>query len=129
MEYATRWSVWLDVCELDHLGPLLGFLNKKPSEFGRRHRQWHTPKIGEPRLQRRIGEARIDLLVELGNNFSRRVLGRADALPTARLESRQELADGRDVWQRRQLDLQIRWPRSVANGWNYFATPPLVFHV
>jgi hypothetical protein len=42
---------------------------------------------GEVHLNLRIGESRIDLFVELVDNFPGRVFGRADSVPTAHLET------------------------------------------
>ena len=58
------------------------------------------PKVGKPRPHLGIGEARVDLLVELVDDLGRRVPGRADAEPSARLVARHEIAHGRNVGQR-----------------------------
>jgi hypothetical protein len=58
----------LDVCELDHLGPLFRFLRNEFSKVGGRHRHRHAAKVGEPCLNLGIGEARIELSVELGQD-------------------------------------------------------------
>src|SRR5262249_22964846 len=47
-----------------------------------------------------IGKGRVDLLVELVNNLSRRAIVRTDAVPSARLVTRHELCQGGDVRQR-----------------------------
>ena len=65
--------------ELDHLGPLLGFVGDELAEVGGRARE-HVP----PRSARRafiLGSASacIDLPVELVDNLGGRVLGCADA--------------------------------------------------
>ena len=57
-------------------------------------------QVGKPRLHFGIGEASVDLLVELVDDLGRRVLRCADAEPGARLVARHELAHGREVWQR-----------------------------
>jgi hypothetical protein len=56
-------SLRLRARELHHLAPLLGFLGDELSEPGRRHRHRHTTQIGNPRLNLRIGQARINLLI------------------------------------------------------------------
>ena len=61
---------------------------------------WHAAQVGKPRLHLGIGEARVDLLVEPVDDLGGRVLGRADAIPAARLVARHEFAHGRDVRQR-----------------------------
>ena len=72
-------SVCLDVGRPDHLAPLLGFVGDELSEVGGRARKHRAAQIGEPRLHLGIGEAGIDLLVELLDDLGGRVLGRADA--------------------------------------------------
>src|SRR5262249_57097383 len=48
----------------------------------------------------RIGKGHVDLVVEFVDDPGGRVLGRADAIPTARLVARHEFAHGRNVWGR-----------------------------
>src|SRR5262245_21316921 len=55
------------------------------------------PRVGKPRLQLGISEPRIDLAIELINDLGRRVFGRTEANPLARLETRHEIANGRDI--------------------------------
>src|SRR5580700_3279155 len=102
MEYlrARSGSLRLDVSRPDHLGPLLGFVGDELPEIGRRADKDCFPHVGEAHLDLGIGEARVDLLVELLDDFHRRVLGGADAVPRARLIARNELANGWDVRQR-----------------------------
>ena len=57
-------------------------------------------QLGQPRLHLGIGEANVDLPVEFVDDLGRRVSGRADAIPSACLVARHELAHGRDVRQR-----------------------------
>ena len=85
--------------------------------------------VGKPRPDLGIGEAGIDLLVELIDDLSGRVLRRANAEPCARLVARHEFAHGRDVRQhlrarrgrhrqRAQLaspDVLDRWTAEVSN--------------
>ena len=52
-------------------------LPKSAGEQGK-HR---AAEFGKPRLDLGIGEGRVDLLVELVDDFGGRVLGRADAEP------------------------------------------------
>src|SRR5712671_594928 len=92
-------SFRFDVGGPDHLAPFLSLVGDELAEIGRRHWNWSTTQVGEPRLYLRIGEARIDLLVELVDNFGRRVLRRGHAVPPARFVARDEIAHGRDVRQ------------------------------
>src|SRR5262249_5527252 len=78
-------SLWLDTRELDHLGPLLGFVSDELSEFGRRYRHRHAPKVGKPRLKLGVAEDGIDLSVELLDDLSGRVFRHANAVPRTRL--------------------------------------------
>src|SRR5262249_4873210 len=96
MEYwhGVRGSVRLRTREFHHLCPLLGFVSDELAEFGGRHRHRHAAQIGEPPLDRWIGEARGYCLFELVDDLRRRVLGNAAAIPEARLVARQELPHG-----------------------------------
>src|SRR5712692_10327717 len=77
--------VWLGTGELDHLGPLLCFVRNELAEVGRGKGKHRAAQLGEPRLQLRVDESRIDLLVELVNDLRGRVLRSADPVPRARL--------------------------------------------
>src|SRR5262249_23886112 len=90
-------SLRLNARELDHLGQLLGFGSNELSEFGRRHRHRHAPKVGDPRLKLWVGEDGIDLSVELLDDLSGRVFRHANAVPRTRLVTRHEIAHRRDV--------------------------------
>src|SRR5262245_15406935 len=92
-------SVRLDVEGLDHLAPLLGFIGDELAEVGGRTRKHRAAEVSEMGLHFRVVESRVNFLVELVNNLRRCVLGRADAIPLARLVARQELTHGRDVRQ------------------------------
>jgi hypothetical protein len=61
-------SLRLDVGGPDHLAPLLGFVGDELTEIGGREREHLATEIGKPRLDFGIGEAGIDLPVELVNN-------------------------------------------------------------
>src|SRR5262245_31841671 len=98
--HGVRGSVRLRTREFHYLCPLLGFVSDELAEFGERHRHRHAAQISEPRLDRGIGEAGVNCLVELVDDLGGRVLGNADAIPEARFVARQELSHGRDVGQR-----------------------------
>ena len=83
-----RASLGFDVRCSDHLGPLLGLLGDELAEVAGRSWKHCAAQVGKSRLYLGIGEARIDFLVELVDDFRRRVLGRADAELHARLEAR-----------------------------------------
>jgi hypothetical protein len=68
-------SRWFDVGRPDHLGPLIGFVGDEFAEAGRRQRKHRATEVGDPRLQLRVGEARIDLVIEFVDEFVRRALG------------------------------------------------------
>src|SRR5262249_26330385 len=68
-------------------------------------RQRDAAEIDNPRLHLGVGDAGIDLLVELVDDLDRRVPGCADAKPAASLVARYEFGDGRDVPQRIQAPL------------------------
>src|SRR4051794_7047834 len=89
-------SVRLRARELDHLGPLLGFLDDELAEVGRR--AWKDcAQLGETRFHLAIGKAGIDFLVERANDLRGRVRRRANAKKCARLEARQKITHGRKV--------------------------------
>src|ERR1700722_3870011 len=96
LRFISTRSLRLDVRELDHLGPFLGLFGNELAEIGWRAGKWHGAQSGKPRLQRGIGEARIDRLVELVDDVGRRGLGRADAIEDARIVDRHELRHGRN---------------------------------
>src|SRR5436309_15563421 len=82
------WSVRLDARKPDDLCPLLGFVGDELAEIGRRACQHHPAEIQKPRLDLRIEEARIDLLVKPIYDLGGGVPGRADAGPDAGLITR-----------------------------------------
>src|SRR5260370_21962048 len=90
----------LDVGSPDYLGPLLGFVGDELAEVAGRAWKHGATKVGKARLHLGIGEALIDLLVQLINDLRGCALRSADPKPATRLIARQELAHGRDVRQR-----------------------------
>src|SRR6516165_2539710 len=56
--------LWLDVGGPDHLGPFLGFSGNECPEIGRAGNE-HAAEVGEPGLELGIGEAGVDLAIEL----------------------------------------------------------------
>src|SRR6516164_5215255 len=92
-------SIRLSPCEPHHLAPLLGFLGDERAEVRGRTRKHRAAEVSEPRFYVGIGEASVDLLAELRNDLSRRILGCAEAIPIARLVARHELTHGRDAGQ------------------------------
>src|SRR5208282_1252241 len=92
-------SVWFDTRELDYLGPLLGLVSDELAEVGGRPDKHRCAEIGKPRFQFGIGEAGIDIRIELLDYLGGCVLRRTDADPGARLIARHELAYRWDVRQ------------------------------
>src|ERR1700722_7766416 len=84
LRFISTCSLRLDIRELDHLGPFLGFVGNELAEIGRRAGKHHGAEIGKPLLQRGIGEAGIDLFVQLVDDVGGRALWRADAVEGAR---------------------------------------------
>src|SRR5262245_24436976 len=74
-------SLRLDVRELHHLAPFLGFLGDQLAELDRRSWQGRTAEVSEAGLHLRVVESRVDLLVELLDDLGRRGLRCADAEP------------------------------------------------
>ena len=88
-------SFWLDIRSFNHLGPFLGLVGDELAEVGRRTRNRNAAQIGEPRLHRGVGEARVDLLVDLVDDLGRRTRPCGQAVPAAYLIARYELAHSR----------------------------------
>ena len=65
MLLGTTSSLCLYAGKLDHLGPLRGFFGDELAKVGGREREHVATQVGKPRLHRGIGEASVDLLVEL----------------------------------------------------------------
>src|SRR5262249_35648381 len=93
----TAASFRLDVGPPDHLRPLFLVICDEFSELGRRAGTHHAAKIGKPRPHLGIGERRIDFVVELVDDFGRRVPRREKTKPPACLVARQEIGHGRDI--------------------------------
>src|SRR6516162_9886852 len=93
----SRRSLRLDAREPHHLGPLLGFRGDEVAKVGGRARNHCTAQIGEPCLKLGMGEGGVDLVVELVDDFGRRIPRRADAAEGACLIARHEIVHGRDV--------------------------------
>src|SRR5262245_26275346 len=83
-------SLCLDVGRPDHLAPLLGLLGNVFAEVGGRAWKHSATKVGKARLHLGIVESRVDLLVELVDDFGRRGLRCAEAVPNTPLVARQE---------------------------------------
>src|SRR5262249_48010408 len=83
MEYwhGVRGSVRLRTREFHHLCPLLGFVSDELAEFGGRHRHRHAAQVAEPRLDRGVGEAGVNCLVERVDDLGGCILRNADAIP------------------------------------------------
>src|SRR5262249_59376490 len=67
-------SVRLDVEGPDDLAPLFGFVGDELAKVGGREREHVATQVGKPRLHLGIGEASVDLLVELLDDLGRRGL-------------------------------------------------------
>jgi hypothetical protein len=65
-----------DLGRLDHLSPLLCVLGDEFAEVGGCHRLWNAADLSESRHYLRISEGRINLFVDLVDDFAGRVLRR-----------------------------------------------------
>src|SRR5262249_32854491 len=74
---------------------LLGFVGDELATVSGRERDHVATEVGKPRLDLGIGEASVDLLVQYVDDFDRRALGRADAVPNAPPVAREKLAHSR----------------------------------
>jgi hypothetical protein len=87
----TAASVCLDIGRPNHLAPLLDFVGDELAKVRGRARKRCAPQIGHPRLQLGIGEARIDLIVQLVDDPGRRSLWRAEAEPATKQRGAERL--------------------------------------
>src|SRR5262249_19500506 len=94
-----RISFRLGPREFDYLTPFRGLVRDELSEMGGRTGYYGAPQVREPCLYFGIGQSRIDLLVELLDNFVWCISGRGDPVPGACLITRQEIAQGRQLRQ------------------------------
>jgi hypothetical protein len=105
-------SARLGTGELDHLGPLLGFVRNELAELGWRAGKRRAAQVSKPRLDFGIGERRVDLLVQLIDDFGGRALRRANTAPVTCLEPRYEIAQGSLCPLRVIRDRPIRYRQS-----------------
>jgi hypothetical protein len=59
-----------DICRSDHFGPFLGVVADERAELGCRHRDRSAAQLREPLFDVRVGEAGIDLAVELADDLA-----------------------------------------------------------
>src|SRR5262249_57413666 len=97
--WAETSSLRLDVGRPDRLAPLLCFFANKLAEVEGRAGKCRRTQIGEPCLYLGFGKSNVYLLVQFVDNFERRVLWCGYAKPITGLETRDELTDGRYLWQ------------------------------
>src|SRR6478609_9632054 len=96
----SRTLLRLDIGGANYLGPLFGFVGDQTPEFGGRAANSNATYIGEPRHHLGIGEACVDLFVDLVDDLVWRCLWRGRAEPRAHLVALDKLPDGRKVRQR-----------------------------
>src|SRR5262249_62039374 len=87
----------LDAREFDHLGPLLSFVGDELAEVFGGAPERCGAQFGKPRLHLGIGEAGVDLSIELVDNCGGGGSPRADAPSKARLVARGGMASGWDI--------------------------------
>src|SRR5215469_4077386 len=78
-------SLHLNVEGPDEVAPLLRFVGDELAKVSGRKRERVATQVSKPRLVLRVGEAIVDLLVELVDDPGGRVLRCTDAVPAARL--------------------------------------------
>src|SRR5262245_63888528 len=83
-------SLRLKPRELHHLAPLLGFLGDEPTKRGGRAGKRLAAYFGKLCAHRGIAQRGVDLAVEVIDDLDRRVLRSGDAVPPARLVTRQK---------------------------------------
>src|SRR5262245_1638623 len=89
-----RPSLRLRTGKIDDLAPFFRFFGHELPELGGRHWEHVGTQVAEPRFESRIGEGRVDLLVEQVDDLRGRVLRCAHALKRAGLEAGHEVAHG-----------------------------------
>src|SRR5262249_56848672 len=89
---ATAGSLRLDARKLDPLSPLPGCVCDALAEGGGRARKYFTPEFGHPSVHRRLGERRVDFIVELVNDLGRGAFGNAEAEPAGYRVARDNIA-------------------------------------
>src|SRR5260221_5874679 len=99
MSCSYPWSVDFGAGELDHLGPLLCICADECAEVCGRACKHRVAEVDDTRLHPGIGEARIDLLVELVDDLGGGVSLSAHPLPARCLLSPRAVAHPPDVWQ------------------------------
>src|SRR5262245_15799506 len=92
-------SLGFETRDLDHLGPLLDLFGDELVEVGGRTGQRSATQAGELCSHFGVGEARVDFLGQFANNFCWRAHRCANADPVARLVSRQEFSNCRNIRQ------------------------------
>src|SRR5262245_50390464 len=103
--YRELWNVSgssllrLDVCRSDHLAPLLGVFSDELYEFGWRGGKRRVADQGDPRLEPKVGEARVDLPDKSRDDLRWRILRSTDAPPRGCLKAGHELGHGRNIRQ------------------------------
>jgi len=80
--------------------PHLGFLGEELAEIRGRRRQRHSAEVGQLGLYPWFRKGRVDFSVEPIDDFCKNVLGPAEPDHKGRFVARQEIANGRQLWQR-----------------------------
>src|SRR5262249_58478869 len=89
----TAGSFRPDIARADHFTPLLDFVGDQLSAVCGRAWQRPCTHLGESGLEFRIGKSRVDLSIQPVDDISRRVFGRAHAVPCACLVASHEIAN------------------------------------
>src|SRR5215470_12465731 len=85
-----------DARELNHLGPLFGFVGNDLSEISGGHGHRHAANLAESCLQSGVGQSGVDLSVQPCDDVGRRTLRSHETPPGRCFISWEEIADG---WQ------------------------------
>ena len=76
IDRTSNASIGFEARKLDHLRPFLSFVGNELAERRSRSRKYRHTRVGKPPLDVGIGEASINLSVELIDDVDGRVLGR-----------------------------------------------------
>src|SRR4051812_1109593 len=93
-------SVWLGTGEPDRRAPLFDFFGDQLGIVGGGTGKHRAAQVSQPGPNSGIGKGGVDLLIELVDDFGRRVPGRAEPKYSTRLIARDELSNRWDIGQR-----------------------------
>src|SRR5436190_6936410 len=89
----------LDVRELDHSAPFLGFFGNELAKVAGGTGQRRTALVGKPRLHLRVNKGCVNFPIERVDNLRCRILWSSYAKKRTRLVARNEIGNWWQVWE------------------------------